>query len=62
MALFEVVFTDDRPVETVEADECALQGAHLVFTAPVLVMGRPRAVVRRRLPAADVREVRPGQP
>jgi hypothetical protein len=57
--LFEVHYLDDRPHETVEAQTCELQGAHLVFVAPVLVMGRPRDVVRRRLPAADVREVKP---
>lgn len=60
MPLFEVLFLGDRPAETIEAQECELQGAHLVFSSPVLVMGRPRSVVRRRLPAADVREVRPG--
>lgn len=58
MPCFEVHFLGNRPVETVEAQTCALLGAHLVFTSPVLVMGRPRDVVRRRLPAADVCEVR----
>ena len=39
---------------TVLADEHRVEGAHHVFRSTRTVMGRPRVVVVRRLPVADV--------
>lgn len=55
---FELHFTDGRPAELVVAEQWQRQGTALVFTTSALVMNRPREVVARRVPAADVMAVR----
>jgi hypothetical protein len=38
----------------IDADEHRVEGLHHVFRATTTVMGRPRVMVVRRLPVADV--------
>lgn len=41
----------DEPPELLEADSCRREGIHTVLRGTVLVMGRPREIVLRRVPA-----------
>ena len=49
--------TTRSAVLTIDADEHRLEGAHHVFRISRAVMGKPRMVVVRRLPQADVLDV-----
>jgi hypothetical protein len=61
MTAFTITYRDEtgRAAETVEADVAELDpaGVWLVLRRVVLVVGRPREVVVRRLAAGDVAEV-----
>lgn len=61
MTLFVLHLTDGRVLE-VEAERCERQGGHWAFLVPQLVMNRPRAVVRLRVPAAEVLRIVPAAP
>jgi hypothetical protein len=54
------VLTSSGP-EQVDATEHRLEGLHHVFRTTTTVMGRPRTMVVRRLPAATVLSVTPYQ-
>lgn len=62
MPLFRLT-PPDQPLELLDANTCRREGAYLVLRGTVLVMGRPREVVLRRVPAAVlVEEVDGGEP
>lgn len=42
----------DQPAELLEADSARREGIHTTLRGTVLVMGRPREIVLRRVPAA----------
>lgn len=42
----------DSPAELLEADSARREGIHTTLRGTVLVMGRPREIVLRRVPAA----------
>jgi hypothetical protein len=49
--------TTRTAVLVVDAEEHRVEGAHHVFRSTRTVMGKPRLVVVRRLPVAEVRTV-----
>jgi hypothetical protein len=60
--MYRVIYRDSR-IELVNAEGVEHQGAHYTFHRAVLVIGRPRDVVVRRIVAGDVETVEPcGQP
>src|SRR5687767_1618033 len=54
MSTYRITFTDGRPDETVEADTVELRGEHLELVREILVAGRPRRQILRRLVAREV--------
>lgn len=54
LTLWLVVRRPDDLVTWVEADRLEHAGTHLELVVDVLFLGRPRAVVEQRLPAAAV--------
>ena len=46
----------DAPSELIKADSASVEGIHTVLRGTVLVMGRPREVVLRRVPLAVIVE------
>ena len=57
MAVFEVAYVDDRPVEWVSAEWLEPQGRHWVLMITCVVINRPRAIVALRVPIAEVRAI-----
>jgi hypothetical protein len=57
MTVFRVTYHDGR-TEDIEGEDVVVESsAHIVIRTTALVMGRPRLIVARRLPGAQVRDV-----
>jgi hypothetical protein len=57
VAVFEVSYADDRPVERVSAEWLESQGRHWVLMITCVVISRQRAIVALRVPIAGVRAI-----